>query len=70
VSVGVESPDHLFLDCPFASKVWSKVLNWCGWSGEVGQTIRDRIDCYNNLGGSEMKRSKAYVIIMATVRYI
>ncbi|KAK1429467.1 hypothetical protein QVD17_11676 [Tagetes erecta] len=65
-----ESSEHLLLHCLFATMVWNKIARWCGWSMPLFNSVRECMDSYSDITGSNSKKETMAVILKATVWYI
>jgi hypothetical protein len=66
----LEKESHLFGDCAFASTLWRKVYNWCGWTDLVPRDLRIIFGKFN-VGRSNGKRLKGLLAVWhAVVWYI
>ncbi|KAK1422143.1 hypothetical protein QVD17_25055 [Tagetes erecta] len=65
-----ESHSHLLISCPFASRVWDKVAEWCGVSRLESNGLRDvKVITEDEVGSNKLKMAHC-AIYMATCWYI
>jgi len=61
-----ETSDHVLLHCHFAAVVCARIFKWCGWSFHMESSIRECIDSYTSLNGSNSMKEVASGILMVT----
>lgn len=64
-----ETTDHCLSGSSFTLEIWRRIANWCGWTDLGVSNVRDRIDWFSNLPGSELQKEMVMMIIMATIWY-
>ncbi|KAK1425615.1 hypothetical protein QVD17_20969 [Tagetes erecta] len=66
----VETPIHVLRECPFASKVWDEVFNWCGLKFALNVPIKLFLSSTLQLSVAIELRNALYSISLATLWFI